>query len=280
MSIITNKKQNQYAPKEGIFNFTISTAKQMAHTIGEKTQQAALHPVDTAKQVAYTIGEKTQQVALHPVDTAKQVAYTIGEKTQQVAQTLGYNFNTADDKEEFSFVTFVDPVVSPKDLLLVKSQLKHTQTDDKSKPFIDKDIHILKNHHKAVFAEIKQHRELRHTEIEHDLSAPFLTKEMSIKETPRKRMFEEIRQPHELKHVTMNDRSAPIIPKDVHIGVPTTEGLLVAGKERLYSALDTAKQVASTIGEKNSTSRSSSCRYSKTSRFYHWRKNWIHCSLC
>jgi flavodoxin len=170
------------------------------------------------------------------------------KKTQQVAHTLeekiGYPFTTTTEpRDEFKYV---DPLASPKELLLVKSQLKKTQTIDKSKPVIEKGVHILKNHHMAVFAEIKQHRELKHTEIQHDASAPFITKDMRIKESPQKKIFEEIRQPRELKHVKTNDRSAPVIPRDAHIGVPKTETLLGAGK----SALSTAKQVAQSIGEK------------------------------
>jgi len=217
-------------------------------------KSAPVIPKDVHIRVPITEGllEAGKEKFNSALSTAKKVAHTIGEKTQQVAHTLeekiGYKFPLADQKEEF--IKFVDPLASPKDLLLVKSQLKHTQTLDKSKPVIEKDLHIKKNSHIALFAEIKQRHDLKHATITHDASLPFIDKDIHIKESPQKKVFADIRQHHQLKHVKMNDKSAPVIPKDVHIRVPITEGLLEAGKERFNSALSTAKQVAHTVGEK------------------------------
>jgi hypothetical protein len=183
------------------------------------------------------------------LNTAYNVAHTIGEKTQQVAEKVGLYYPAEPKYEEFN--KYVDPLASPKDLVLIKSQLKHVQTVDKSKPVIDKDIHILKNHHKALFAEIKQQHELKHVKKTRDASSPFLDKNMKIKESPQKKLFAEIVQPHQLKKVAVNDRSAPVISRDIHItiGAPTTGGLWTAGKEKISSAYSTAKQVAHTMGE-------------------------------
>jgi len=175
------------------------------------------------------------------INTAKQVAHTIGEK-------IAYQFNLADQKEES--VKYVDPLATPKDLLLVKAHLKHTQTIDKSKPVIDKDAHILKNQHTALFAAIKQRHDLKHVSITHDASKPFLDKDMHIKEAPQKKIFAEIKQQHQLKHVKSNDRSAPVIPRDFHLAKPTTEALLEVGTKTFNSAISTAKQVAHTMQEK------------------------------
>jgi len=166
---------------------------------------------------------------------------------------IGYRFSSADQTEGFK--KYVDPLASPKELLFVKAHLKRTQTIDRSKPFIGNDIHIRKNQHKELFAEIDLRPELKHTTIVHDASAPYIIEDMVIKESPKKKLFEEIRQQRELKHVKVNDRSAPIIPSDARVYLPKTEALLVAGKERFSSALSTAKQYAYSIGEKNSTSR-------------------------
>jgi CO dehydrogenase/acetyl-CoA synthase epsilon subunit len=187
------------------------------------------------------------------LSTAKQVAYSIGKKTQQVAHTLeekiGYKFTTADEGT-FEFVKFVDTVASPKELELVKSHLKATQTIDKSKPVIDTDVHIRNNRHRELFAEIELRRELKPSKIEHDASAPFIAKDMHIKQNTHRELLAEIVKPQDLKHVATHDTTAPFIPKDIHIKESTQKKVLDAGKERLNTALTTAKQVAHTIGEK------------------------------
>jgi len=175
------------------------------------------------------------------------------KKTSQVAHTLedkiGYKFYSADDRT-FEFVKFVDTVASPKELLLVKSHLKATQTLDKSKPVIDKDVHIRKNRHRELFAEIELRRELRSTKITHDASAPFIEKNIHIKENTHKGLLAEIVQSHNLRHVETHDTTSPFIPKDIHIKESTQKKVLDAGKEKLNTALTTAKAVAHTIGEK------------------------------
>jgi len=158
---------------------------------------------------------------------------------------IGFDFLTADQKE---FATFVDPLANPKDLALAKSQLKHVQTRDNSKPVIEKDAHVIQNHHKALFAEIKQRPNLKHTKIAHNASSPFIVKDIKIKESPRKKIFVDIREHHyQLKPVNTNDRSFPRIQKDVHMKFnekPASEGILT-------SALNTAYQVSQTLGEKS-----------------------------
>jgi len=210
----TTKQQSQNVPAEGILNSALNTAKQVAQTIGEKTQQ---------------------------------VTHTLGEK-------IGFDFSTSDQKE---FAQFVDPLANPKDLALAKSKLKHVQTRDASKPVIEKGVHILQNHHKGIFSELRQHRELNHVKIAHDASAPFLDKSLKIKESPQKKIFVDIREHrYQLRHVFTNDKSKPVIPfflREVQKSAPTrpsTEGILEAGKEKLSSAINTAKQVTHNIGEK------------------------------
>jgi len=123
------------------------------------------------------------------LSTAKQVAHTIGEKTQQVAHALeekvGYKLSPSDQKEEF--IKFVDPLASPRDLEEVKSHLKPAQTQDKSKPVIEKDVHIKENHHKDLLAEIEQQHDLNHVKTTHDASLPFIDKDIHIKEAPQKK---------------------------------------------------------------------------------------------
>jgi hypothetical protein len=152
----------------------------------------------------------------------QQAAQTIGDKTQQAAHTLeekiGYKFTPGEDEKNEEFVKFVDPVANPKDLESTKSHLKHTQTRDKSKPVIEKDVHIKENHHKDLLVEIEKRHNLHHVNTTHDASKPFLDKEIHIKEAPQKKVLDDITQhDYQLKHVKMNDKSAPVIPKDVHI---------------------------------------------------------------
>jgi len=108
-------------------------------------------------------------------------------------------------------------MANPKELEAVKSHLKHTQTRDKSKPVIENDVHILQNHHKELLAEIEQQHDLNHVKTEHDASKPFIDRDIHIGEAPQKKVLEDITQEHQLKHVKMNDKSAPVIPQDVHI---------------------------------------------------------------
>jgi len=248
-----NEKPAPVMPSgEGIISSAINTAKQVSHTIGEKTQQAA-----------QTIGQKTSQVA-----------YTLGEKTSQVAHTLeekiGYKFTPGEQKEEF--VPFVDLMASPKDLVLVKAHLKHVQTRDNSKPMIDKDVHINNNHHGELFAQIRQRPNLKHVKKTRDASSPFLDKNMHIKQSPQLSLFKDIREHHyQLKPVQTNDRSHPFIPRDTHIQsvpvIPSTGDILVAGKETFNSAINTAKQVTHTLGEK--TSQAAQTIGEKTSQAAH-----------
>jgi hypothetical protein len=210
MSNITKQQQSQNVPTEGILTSALNTAKQVAQTIGEKTQQ---------------------------------VTHTLGEK-------IGFDFS---DHSEFT--KFTDPLATPKDLALAKSHLKHVQTRDGSKPVIEKGVHILQNHHKVIFAEILKRRELNHVKIARDASAPFLDKSLRIKESPQKKIFVDIREHHyQLRHVNTNDRSRPVIPRDLRKRsapvLPSTEGFLEAGKEKLSSAFNTAKQMTHNIGEK------------------------------
>jgi len=228
-----NEKPAPVLPStEGILSSALNTAK----TLGEKTTQAA-----------YTLGEKTQQVA-----------WTLGEKTSQVAHSLeekiGYKF-IPDQKDE-EFVKFVDLLATPKDLQLVKAHLKHVQTRDNSKPVIGNDVHIKNNHHGALFAQIRQRPNLKHVEKPRDASAPFLDKKMHIKESPQKKLFVDIREHHyQLRPVETKDKSLPFIPRDAHIeksipAIPSTSEIFEAGKEKLSSAINTAKQVTYNIGEK------------------------------
>jgi hypothetical protein len=182
---------------------------QAAYTLGEKTSQVAQTIGEKTSQAAHTIGEKTQQAA-----------QTLGEKTSQATHTLeekiGYKFTPEDQKNQ-EFVTFVDPVASPKELESAKSHLKRTQTRDKSKPVIENNVHIKENHHKELLQEIEQRHDLNHVKTEHDASKPFIDRNIHIGEAPQKKVLEDITQHHQLKHVKMNDKSAPVIPQDVHI---------------------------------------------------------------
>jgi len=119
-------------------------------------------------------------------------------------------------KKKEEFVKFVDPLANPKDLEVVKSNLKHTQTQDKSFPVIEKDVHIKENHHKDLLTEIEQRHDLNHVTT-HDASKPLIDKDIHIKEAPQKKVLADITQHHQLKHVKMNDKSSPVFPKDVHI---------------------------------------------------------------
>jgi len=218
----------------------INTAKQMttqaAYTLGEKTSQVAYSlgekTSQAAQSVTHTIGEKTSQAAFTIGEKTSQAAHTIGEKTSQAAHTLGektqqathaleekigYVFTPEEDKHKGEFVQWVDPVANAKDLEEAKSLLKHTQTRDSSKPIIESDVHISQNHHRELIAEIGQKHDLNHVRTEHDASEPFIDNDIHIHEAPQKKVLEEIPQPHPLKHVTMNDKSAPFIPRDVNI---------------------------------------------------------------
>jgi hypothetical protein len=175
-----------------------------------------IHIKETPQKKVLDAGKETFNTAL---STAKQVAYTLGEKTQQVAHALeekvGYKLTPSEQKEEF--VKFVDPIASPRDLEEVKSHLKPAQTQDKSKPVIENDVHIKENHHKDLLAEIGLKHDLNHVKTTHDASLPLIDKDIHIKEAPQKKVLKDITQHHQLKHVKMNDKSAPVIPKDVHI---------------------------------------------------------------
>jgi len=108
-------------------------------------------------------------------------------------------------------------VANPEVLLAVKSNLKHAETRDTSKPVIEENAHIFQNEHKALLAEIEQSHDLNHVETEHDASQPFIDSNIHIKEAPQVKVLEDVTQPHELKHVITNDKSAPVLPTDVHI---------------------------------------------------------------
>jgi len=219
-------------------------------------------PKDVHKKFNEKTVPSTEGILSSALNTAKQFSHTLGEKTQQVAHSLeekiGYKFTPSEQKEE-GFVKFFDLVASPKDLALVRAHLKHVQTRDASKPMIEKDVHIKENNHKALFAEIKQRHDLNHVETR-DASSPFLDKSLHMKESPQKKIFVDIREHnYQLKPVQTKDRSVPFIPRNIHIEqtlpvIPSTGDILVAGKEKLSSAINTAKQVTSqaayTLGEK------------------------------
>jgi len=142
------------------------------------------------------------------------------KKTQQAAHSLeekvGYKFTPSEQKTE-EFVKFVDTVASPRDLKDAKSHLRHARTVDKSKPIIERDVHIKENNHQDLLVEIEQPHDLHHVATTHDASVPVIDKDIRIKEAPQKQVLSDIVQHHELKHIEMNDKSAPIIPNDVHI---------------------------------------------------------------
>jgi hypothetical protein len=171
------------------------------------------------------LGKKTEEVAQTLGEKTQQAAHTIGEKTQEIAHNLeekiGYKF-TPDQKQD-EIVIIYDAVPNPQDLEVVKSQLKHTQTRDSSFPVIEKDVHIFENQHKSLLAEIEQQHDLSHVETTHDASIPFIDKDIHIKEAPQIKVLEDVTQYHELKHVEMNDKSAPVIPEDVHIHIKLIE---------------------------------------------------------
>jgi len=174
-----------------------------------------IHIKETTQKKVLDAGKEKLNTA---ITTAKQVAYTIGE---QVAQTLeekvGYKLTPSEKEDEGEFVKFVDPLASPRDLEVVKSNLKHAQTRDKSKPIIDRNVHIKENHHKDLFVEIEKSHDLHHVKATRDASSPVIDKGVHIKEAPQKAVLSDITQHHQLKHVAMNDKSAPVIPRDVHI---------------------------------------------------------------
>jgi hypothetical protein len=168
--------------------------------------------------------------------TAKQVAHTIGD-------TLG--LYPTDRKE-----VFVNRFVSPTELATVKTGLKHVQTSE-SRPFFDKDVHILKNNHGALFAEIRQPHELKHVEKTRDSSSPIIDKDLHINKNQHRELFSELQQPHPLSHVSIShDASRPFIEKDIHIRETAQKKVLDAGAATLNYALNTAKQAAHTLGEK------------------------------
>jgi len=140
----------------------------------------------------------------------------IQQAPHALEEKIGYKF-TPGDENKGEFVKFVDPLASPRDLEAAKSHLKHTQTRDKSKPMIENDVHIKENHHKELLVEIEQRHDLNHVKTTHDASKPFIDKGIHIQEAPQKKVLADITQQHQLKHVKMNDKSAPVIPRDVHI---------------------------------------------------------------
>jgi hypothetical protein len=203
--------------------------------------------MSTTKQQSQYV--PTEGIINSALNTAKQVAKTIGVNTQQVTHTLGEKIGWISDQKEFA--TFVDPLANPKDLELVKSQLKHVQTCDKSKPVIDKNVHIKKNQHKALFAEIPRRHNLKHTSISHNASKPFLDKDIHIKESPQKKLFVDIREHHyQLKHVITKDRSVPVIPKDVHIEKSVTKKLNEKLAQVSHTIGEKTEQAVQTLGEK------------------------------
>jgi len=140
-------------------------------------------------------------------NTAQKVAHNIGER-------IGILSPITENKGSD---TVIDNPIKWTDLVDARSHLKSTQTNDKSQPLIDKNIHISKNHHKQIFEEIKQDHHLKNV-LTDDRSAPMIDRSIHITEAPQKRIFAEIPQHHDLKHVKIeHDTSAPVIPKNVQI---------------------------------------------------------------
>jgi hypothetical protein len=241
------------SPRKKIF-VDIREHRYQLKSVNTNDRSAPRIPKDVHKKFNEKTVPSTEGILSSALNTAKQFSHTLGEKTQQVAHAFGYKF-FPDQKEEEGFVKFVDLLATPKDLVLVKAHLKHVQTRDSSKPVIEKDVHINNNHHGEIFAQIRQQQNLKHVKTR-DASSPFLDKNMHIKESPQKKLFVDIREHHyQLKPVSTNDKSVPFIPRDIHIeksvpSIPSTGAILEAGKVKVNSAINTAKQVTHTLGEK------------------------------
>jgi len=139
---------------------------------------------------------------------------------ENIEETTGYKITPEPEPIKEEFVKFVDPIAKPQELESVKSQLKPTETIDKSKPQLDINTHIQPNHHKELLEQLNNPTLLKPVTEIHDASAPLIDQNIHIKEAPQKLVIEEITQPHQLHHVRLeelHDKSAPIIPPDVHI---------------------------------------------------------------
>jgi predicted GIY-YIG superfamily endonuclease len=69
--------------------------------------------------------------------------------------------------------------------------LKHVETTDKSKPAIDKDVHVKKVDRKGFLEEVKAEHQLHHTETV-DKSKPAIDKDVHVKQIDRKGFLAEV----------------------------------------------------------------------------------------
>ena len=78
-----------------------------------------------------------------------------------------------------------------KELQSGQPGLKHAETVDKSKPLIDKDVHIAKNKHGELMSEVAKGADLKHAETK-DRSAPVIEEGVSVKKVDRKGFLDEV----------------------------------------------------------------------------------------
>jgi len=169
------------------------------------------HVLPTTNEILEAGKDKINAAYFAAQDVAQKIEEKIEEKT-------GYKLSSAEPRKS-EFVQYYDPLARPEDLQETKAHLKHAETIDKSKPVIDQNVHIKENHHKDLLTDLAHRHPLHHvmkTET-HDASAPVIDQEIHIKEAPQKQVMADITKHHDLKHVEMKDKSAPMIPKDIHI---------------------------------------------------------------
>jgi hypothetical protein len=80
------------------------------------------------------------------------------------------------------------------------AELKHVETEDRSKPLFDKPIKLSKHNKNQLLSEIKEGAELKHVETE-DKSVPTFDKDVHLKTWNRQGFLDEVRQGTELKHI-------------------------------------------------------------------------------
>eukprot|EP00009_Paramoeba_aestuarina_P009701 CAMPEP_0201539720 /NCGR_PEP_ID=MMETSP0161_2-20130828/70556_1 /ASSEMBLY_ACC=CAM_ASM_000251 /TAXON_ID=180227 /ORGANISM="Neoparamoeba aestuarina, Strain SoJaBio B1-5/56/2" /LENGTH=88 /DNA_ID=CAMNT_0047947133 /DNA_START=448 /DNA_END=714 /DNA_ORIENTATION=- len=72
-------------------------------------------------------------------------------------------------------------------------KLQHVETEDKSGPKIEKDIHIKENKHGDLMAEVQKDQKLQHVETD-DKSAPKIEADVKVGENPMKGVMADIQK--------------------------------------------------------------------------------------
>lgn len=138
--------------------------------------------------------------------------------------------------------------------------LKHVETDDRSEPKIEPDVHLQPNHHRELLDEVRAAaahaavvrevaavssaagagdgdedspasalvQQLHHVQTQ-DKAAPAIDPATHVKQWDKEGFLKEVAAPHELHHVPPSevaDRSEPAIPADVHVGENPNKAVL------------------------------------------------------